>query len=218
MLAALTALLAAFFCPQAQKVAADFAQLRKDPAALRLKPLPACAEEKVQGVDLFESRLTAFGDRLLQLRANGCGVRSLRIAVLVPTDGGLCKLTGEDLSLDQKEDDKPCENPGPLPRALDFVKGNLRVSDQSGSCGDPDGSTSSRKLSLFSVQGWQLKKIFETPLWDSTTQAQGRQLVQSWKVTFGEAAIRVQRCVEGGQCEEPDEYVYSKPGGKYVRK
>jgi hypothetical protein len=218
MLAALTALLAAFFCPQAQKVAADLSQLKKDPSALRLKPLPDCAEEKVQGVDLFESHLTAAGDRLLQLRAHGCGVQSLRIAVLVPIDGGVCRLSGEDLSLDQKEDDKPCENAGKLPRALDFVKNTLQVRDQSGSCGDPDGSASSRKLSLFNVQGWQLKKIFETPLWDSTTQAQGRQLVQTWKVTFGEARLTVQRCVEGGQCEEPDELVYSKPGGKYVRK
>jgi hypothetical protein len=217
MLAALP-LLAAFFCPQAQKLAADFAQLKKDPSALHLKPLPECAEEEVQGVDLFESHLTASGDRLLQLRARGCGVESLRIAVLVPTDGGLCRLSGEDLSIDQKEDDKPCENPGKLPRALELVKGTLRVRDQGGSCGDPDGSTSSRKLSLFNVQGWQLRKIFETPLWDSTTQAQGRQLVQTWKVTFGEARLTVQRCVEGGQCEEPDEFVYSKPGGKYVRK
>jgi hypothetical protein len=211
-------LLAAFFCPPAQRVSAGFEQLKKDPAALRLKALPACAEEKLEGVDLFESRLTAAGDKVLQVRARGCGVQSLRIAVLVPTEGGVCKLGGEDLSLDQKLDDKPCEKPGRLPRTLDFVKGTLQARDQGGSCGDPDGVSSSRKLSIFNVQGWQLKKIFETPLWDSTTQAQGRQLVQTWKVSFGEGKLTTQRCVEGGQCEEPDEFVYSKPGGKYVRK
>ncbi|HEX4385832.1 MAG TPA: hypothetical protein VH083_22900 [Myxococcales bacterium] len=212
-------LLAAFFCPPAQRVAAGFAQLKQDQAPLQLKALPGCAEEQVEGVDLFASRLTGAGDKVLQVRARGCGVRSLRIAVLVPIEGGVCKLSGEDLSLDQKEDDKPCTDaPGKLPRTLDFVRGTIQVRDQCGSCGDPDGSASSRKLSIFNVQGWQLKKIFETPLWDSTTQAQGRQLVQTWKVTFAGGKLTTQRCVEGGQCEDPDEFIYSKPGGKYVRK
>lgn len=209
-------LLAAFFCPPAQRIAADFARLKKDPAKLLLKALPACA--KPQGVDLFDAHLTAFGDKLLQVRARGCGVQSLRIAVLVPIDGGVCKLSGEDLSVDQDEKDKPCEKAAKQPRTLDFVNGSLQVRDQSGSCGDPAGSTSSTKLSVFNVQGWHLKKIFETPLWDSTTQAQGRQLVQRWKVTFGEGTVSTQRCVIGGECEEPDDFVYSKPGGKYVRK
>jgi hypothetical protein len=211
-------LLAAFFCPPVQRFAADFAQLKQDSSPLKLKALPVCAEEKVQGVDLFESHLTAEGDRVLQLRARGCGVQSLRIAVLVPFEGGVCKLTGADLSLDQDENDKPCEGAASLPRTLRFANGILQVRDQSGSCADPAGSTSSTKLSLFNVQGFQLKKIFETPIWDSTTQAQGRQLVQRWKVSFAEGTLKVQRCIEGGACEDPDEFVYSKPGGKYVRK
>lgn len=134
--------------------------------------------------------------------------------------------------LDQDEKDKPCseppigearrrgalESPAKLPRTLDFVKGVVQVRDQSGSCGDPSGFTSSTKLSVFNVQGRQLRKIFETPLWDSTTQAQGRQLVQRWKVSFGEGSLQVKRCIEGGECDDPEEFVYSKPGGKYVRK
>ena len=110
------------------------------------------------------------------------------------------------------------ESPAKLPRTLDFVKGVVQVRDQSGSCGDPSGFTSSTKLSVFNVQGRQLRKIFETPLWDSTTQAQGRQLVQRWKVSFGEGSLQVKRCIEGGECDDPEEFVYSKPGGKYVRK
>ena len=209
-------LFAAFFCPPDQRIPVGPAQLQADPAPLRFKPLPEGAT--VLGIDLFDSRLTPYGDKLLQVRARGAGKQSLRVAVLVPVEGGVCRLSGDDLSLDQDEDDRPCEKPGKLPRTFDFARGTLRVKDQSGSCADPAGSTSSRKLSLFNVQGWELKKIFETPLWDSTTQGQGRQLVQRWKVELGEGTIRVQRCVEGGGCEEPDLWVYSKPAGKYLHK
>ena len=61
------------------------------------------------------------------------------------------------------------------------------------------------KSVVYEAQGWQLKKIFETPLFDSTTQAQGRQLVTRWKISLGKVVpkeIAVQRCVEGAsQCE-----------------
>ncbi|HTO97868.1 MAG TPA: hypothetical protein VMK66_12545 [Myxococcales bacterium] len=256
MLAAL-ALLAAFACPEDQKLRLDLkdwkaALLAAGPgsdeqhlalAALRFQSVPGdggpeadCAgKPAVEGVDVFEANLTGQKDKLVQARFRMCKgdkeneTQALRIAVLVPLgEGQLCKLEGEDLSLDRRASDRPCENPGKLPRTLDFVeltaKGRrvVQAKDPSGSCEDPAGNTSSITTAFFEAQGAALKKIFETPLYDSTTQAQGRQLVARWKLTFGNAfprEIRLQRCVEGAsQCEEPDVYVYAKAGGKYVRK
>jgi len=256
MIAAL-ALLAAFACPEDQKLRLDLkewkaALLAAKPgsdeqhfalAALRFQSVPGdnapdaeCADKPVvEGVDLFSANLTGQDDKLVQARFRVCKgdkeneTQALRIAVLVPLpDGRLCKLEGEDLSIDQRASDKPCENPGKLPRTLDFVeltqKGRkvVQTKDQSGSCGDPAGSTSAIRAIFFEPQGAALKKIFETPLYDSTTQAQGRQLVARWKLSFGPTfpkEMSVQRCVDGAsQCEDPDVYVYARAGGKYVRK
>ena len=78
------------------------------------------------------------------------------------------------------------------------------------------------KTAIFEAQGAALKKIFETKLYDSTTQAQGRQLVARWKLTLGKTVpkeITVQRCIEGAsQCEDPDVYEYARAGGKYLHK
>ena len=250
----LLALLAAFTCPDDQKLNVDLkawkaALLKAAPGsdeqkygirALRLQPIHGdaeadCADKPiVEGVDIFEANLTGEKDKLVQVRARTCKgdkeneTQSLRIADLVPLTGSgqLCKLEGEDLSVDQRATDRPCENPGKLPRTLDLVEltqaGHkvVQTKDQSGSCEDPNGSTSSIKSAVYEAQGWQLKKIFETQLFDSTTQAQGRQLVTRWKLSFGSVVpkqITVQRCVDGAsRCEEPDVFVYSKAGGKYV--
>jgi hypothetical protein len=254
---ALAALLAAFTCPEDQKLRLDLkewktamraAQPGSDEqhfalAALRFQSVPGdnapdaeCADKPVlEGVDLFEANLTGQMDKVVQARFRVCKgdkqneTQALRIAVVVPlADGRLCKLAGEELSIDQRASDRPCEKPGKLPRTLDFVeltaKGRkvVQTTDQGGSCDDPAGTTSSMKTAFFESQGAELKKIFETPLYDSTTQAQGRQLVAKWKLSFGPALpkeITVQRCVEGAsQCEEPDAYMYARAGGKYVRK
>ncbi|HZX95581.1 MAG TPA: hypothetical protein VFE90_13750 [Myxococcales bacterium] len=252
---AAVALLAAFICPGDQKLRLDLkewkaALLKAEPGsdeqkyavrALRFQSIPGdagpeadCADKPViEGVDVFEANLTGEKDKLVQVRARACKgdkeneTQSLRIADLVPlAEGQLCKLEGADLSVDQRASDRPCENPGKLPRTLSLVeltqKGRkvVQTRDQAGSCDDPGGRTSSVKTVIYEAQGWQLKKIFESPLYDSTTQAQGRQLVASWKLSFGKTVpkeISVQRCVEGAsKCEEPDVFVYSKPGGKYV--
>ena len=145
---------------------------------------------------------------------------SLRIAVLVPLEKGeLCKLDGEDLSIDQLASDRPCPpaKAAKLPRTLDFAHGRVQVSDQSGSC-EAKGLDQQHQDGADDVQGWSLKKIFATPTWDSTTKAQGRQLIQRWKVDITGAGISVQRCIEGGERDDPEEWVYSKPGGKYLRK
>lgn len=209
--------------------------------ALRLPGFPGdngpdaeCGEKPViEGVDLFDANLTGEKDKLVQVRARSCKgdkeneTQSLRIADVVPLPGGqLCLLEGEDLSLDQRASDRPCANAGKLPRTLDLVELThagrkvVQTRDQSGSCADPNGNASAVKSVLYEAQGAKVKKIFETPLYDSTTQAQGRQLETRWKVSFGKTVpkeIVVQRCVEGAsQCEEPDVFVYSKAGGKYV--
>ncbi len=250
-------LAAAFVCPEDQRLRLDLkewkaAVVAAKPgtdeqhfalAALRFQSVPGddapeadCADKPLlEGVDVFDANLTGQNDKLVQARFRVCKgdkaneTQALRIAVVVPIGGGqLCKLEGEDLSVDRRASDKPCENPGKLPRTLDFVeltqKGHrvVQTKDQSGSCDDPAGNTSSIKTAFFEAQGAALKKIFETPLYDSTTQAQGRQLIARWKLTLGTAfpkELSVQRCVEGAsQCEEPDVYVYAKAGGKYVRK
>jgi hypothetical protein len=250
------ALAAAFVCPEDQKLRLDLkewkaAMLAAKPgtdeqhfalAALRFQSVPGddapeadCADQPVlEGVDLFEAHLTGQDDKLVQARFRVCKgdkaneTQALRVAVVLPIGGGqLCKLAGEDLSVDRRANDRPCENAGKLPRTLDFVELTQRgrkvvqTKDQSGSCDDPAGNTSSIKTAFFEAQGAALKKIFETPLYDSTTQAQGRQLVARWKLTLGTPLpkeIRVQRCVEGASCEEPDVYWYARAGGKYVRK
>ena len=251
------ALLAAFACPEDQKLRLDLkawkaALLAAQPgsddqhrslAALRFQSVPGddapeaeCAERPVvEGIDIFEANLTGQKDKLVQARFRVCKgdkeneTQALRIASLVPLPGGqLCKLEGEDLSVDRRANDKPCENPGKLPRTLDFVELTqpgrkvVQTRDHSGSCGDPSGNTSAIKAAFYEAQGAGLKKIFETQIYDSTTQAQGRQLVARWKLTYGPAlpkSISVQRCVEGASaCEEPDVYEYAKAGGKYVRK
>jgi hypothetical protein len=199
-------------------------------------PEADCADKPVlEGVDVFDANLTGERDKLVQARFRVCKgdraneTQALRIAVVVPLAGGqLCKLEGEDLSLDRRASDKPCENAAKLPRTLDFLeltrKGRrvVQTNDQSGSCGDPAGNSSSVKAAWFEAQGAALKKIFETPLLDSTTQGQGRQLIARWKVSYGASFpkdIRVQRCIEGAtECEEPDLYEYARAGGKYVRK
>src|SRR3954471_7654263 len=250
---AVLALVAAFTCPDDQKLKLDLkawraALLKAEPGsdeqkygirALRLQSIHGDAEAEcadkpvIEGIDVFEANLTGEKDKLVQIRARSCKgdkeneTQSLRIADLVALpDGQLCKLEGEDLSVDQRASDRPCENPGKLPRTLDLVELTrpgrkvVQTRDQAGSCDDPGGRTSSVKTVIYEAQGWQLKKIFESPLYDSTTQAQGRQLVASWKLSFGKTVpkeISVQRCVEGAsKCEEPDVFVYSKPGGKYV--
>ena len=71
-------------------------------------PEADCADKPVlEGVDLFEANLTAQKDKLVQARFRVCKgdkaneTQALRIAVVVPlADGQLCKLEGEDLSLD----------------------------------------------------------------------------------------------------------------------
>jgi len=247
----------AFACPQDQKLEVDLkawkaAMLAARPgtddqlytlAALRLQSVPGdnapeapCARKPViEGIDIFEANLTGERDKLVQARFRVCKgdkeneTQALRIAILVPlADGQLCKLDGEDLSLDQRASDKPCENAGKLPRTLDFVeltrKGRrvVQTTDQSGSCDDPAGNTGAVKTAFFEAQGAALKKIFEAQIYDSTTQAQGRQLVARAKLTLGKAVpkeITVQRCIEGAsQCEDPDVYEYARAGGKYVRK
>jgi hypothetical protein len=256
MVAAL-ALLAAFACPEDQKLRVDLkawkAALIAAPAgsddqhrslaALRFPSVPGddapeadCAQTPVvEGVDIFEANLTGQKDKLVQVRFRVCKgdkeneTQALRIASVVPLpDGQLCKLEGEDLSVDRRASDKPCENPGKLPRTLDFLELTqqgrkvVQVKDQGGSCADPAGRTSAVKTAFYEAQGAALKKIFESPLYDSTTQAQGRQLVARWKLTYGKElprTISVQRCVEGASaCEEPDVYEYARAGGKYVRK
>ena len=256
MLAAL-ALLAAFSCPEDQKLRLDLrewkaAMLAARPgtdeqhyalAALRFQSVPGddapeadCADRPaLEGVDVFDANLTGQKDKLVQARFRVCKgdkeneTQALRIAVLVPLGGGqLCKLEGEDLSIDRRASDRPCENPGKLPRTLEFLELTSRgrrvvqTRDQGGSCGDPAGNTSSIQTAFFEAQGAALRKIFASPLYDSTTQAQGRQLIARWKLTLGTAfpkEIAVQRCVEGAaQCEEPDVYKYAPAGGKYVRK
>jgi len=98
----------------------------------------------------------------------------------------------------------------------------VQTKDQSGSCDDPAGNASAVKTAFFEAQGPGLKKIFETPLYDSTTQAQGRQLIARWNLSLGKTVpkeITVQRCVQGAsECEAPEVYVYARAGGKYVRK
>ena len=256
MIAAL-ALLAAFACPEDQKLRLDLkewkaALVAAKPgsdeqhyalAALRFRSVPGddapeadCADKPVlEGVDVFEANLTGEKDKLVQARFRVCRgdkeneTQALRIAAVVPLpDGQLCKLEGEDLSIDQRASDRPCENPGKLPRTLDFVelvrpgRRVVQTRDQSGSCGDPAGNTSAIRTALFEAQGAALKKIFEAQLYDSTTQAQGRQLVARTKLSFGKAfpkQISVQRCVEGASaCEDPDVFEYARAGGKYVRK
>jgi hypothetical protein len=256
MIAALL-LAAAFACPEDQKLRLDLkewkaAMLAAEPgseeqlfslAALRFQSVPGdnapdadCADGPViEGVDIFDANLTGQNDKLVQARFRVCKgdkeneTQALRIAVVVPLPGGqLCKLEGEDLSLDQRASDKPCENAGKLPRTLSLIeltrKGRrvVQTKDQSGSCDDPAGNTSALKTAFFEAQGPAIKKIFETPVYDSTTQAQGRQMIARWKLTLGKTLpkeIAVQRCVEGAsQCEEPDVYEYAKAGGKYVRK
>ena len=251
------ALLAAFACPEDQKLRVDLkawkvALLKAPPgsddqhrslAALRFQSVPGddapeaeCAQTPVvEGVDIFEANLTGQKDKLVQARLRVCKgdkeneTQALRIASLVPLpDGQLCKLEGEDLSIDRRASDKPCENAGKLPRTIDFLELTqpgrkvVQTKDQSGSCDDPAGKTSSIKTAFYEAQGAALKKIFETPLYDSTTQAQGRQLVARYKISFGTVvpkSISVERCVEGASaCEEPDVYEYAKAGGKYVRK
>ncbi len=250
---AVLALLAAFTCPADQKLKLDLkawraALLKAEPGsdeqkygirALRLQSIHGDAEAEcadkpvIEGIDVFEANLTGEKDKVVQIRARSCKgdkeneTQSLRIADVVPLPGGqLCKLEGEDLSLDQRASDRPCENPAKLPRTFDLVeltqpgRKAVQTKDQSGSCDDPAGNTSAIKSAVYEAQGWQLKKIFETPLFDSTTQAQGRQLVTRWKVSLGRDVpkeITVQRCVEGAsQCDEPQVFVYSKAGGKYV--
>ena len=256
MLAAL-ALLAAFACPEDQKLRLDLkewkaAMLAARPgsdeqhyalAALRFQSVPEddapeadCADKPVlEGVDVFEANLTGEKDKLVQARFRLCKgdrrneTQALRIAALVPLpDGQLCKLEGEDLSIDQRASDRPCEKPGKLTRALDFVelirpgRKLVQTRDQSGSCDDPAGNTSAIRTAFFEAEGAALKKIFEAQLYDSTTQAQGRQLVARTKLSFGKAfprEISLQRWVEGASsCEEPDVYEYAKAAGKYVRK
>lgn len=251
------ALLAAFTCPEDQKLRLDLkewkaAMLAATPgsdeqhyalAALRFQSVPGndapeadCADKPVlEGVDIFDANLTGMKDKLVQARFRVCkgdkenDTHALRIAAVVPLPGGqLCKLGGEDLSIDQRASDRPCENPGKLPRTLDFVeltKAGRRVvqtKDQSGSCADPAGSTSAIRTVFFEAQGAALRKIFEAQLYDATTQAQGRQLVARTKLSFGKTfpkQISVQRCVEGASaCEDPDVYEYAPAGGKYVRK
>jgi hypothetical protein len=251
------ALLAAFTCPEDQQLRLDLkawkaALLSAKPgsddqhrslAALRFLSVPGdnapeaeCAETPVvEGVDIFEANLTGQKDKLVQARFRVCKgdkeneTQALRIASLVPLpDGRVCKLEGEDLSVDRRASDRPCENPGKLPRTFDFLELTqqgrkvVQAKDQSGSCGDPSGNTTSIKTAFYEAQGAALKKIFESPLYDSTTQAQGRQLVARWKLSYGPAVpkrISVQRCVEGASaCEEPDVYEYARAGGKYVRK
>jgi len=212
-------------------------------AALRLQSVPGdntpdadCADKPViEGVDIFNANLTGQNDKLVQARFRACKgdkeneTQAVRIAVVVPlANGQLCKLEGVDLSLDQRASDKPCENAAKLPRTLDFLeltqKGRkvVQTKDQSGSCEDPAGNTSAVKTAIFEAQGAALKKIFETKLYDSTTQAQGRQLVARWKLTLGKTVpkeITVQRCIEGAsQCEDPDVYEYARAGGKYVHR
>ena len=62
---------------------------------------------------------------------------------------------GEDLSLDQRASDKPCEDPGKLPRTLTLLEVTqqgrkvVQTKDQSGSCDDPAGNTSAIKTAFF---------------------------------------------------------------------
>jgi hypothetical protein len=250
-------LAAAFACPDDQKLRLDLkewkaAMMAAKPgsdeqhyalAALRFQSVPGdntpeaeCGDKPVlEGVDLFEANLTGQKDKLVQARFRVCKgdkaneTQALRIAVVVPlADGQLCKLEGEDLSLDQRASDRPCENPGKLPRTLALLEVTqqgrkvVQTKDQSGSCGDPAGNASAVKTAFFEAQGPGLKKIFETPTYDSTTQAQGRQLIARWKLSLGKTVpkeITVQRCVEGAsECEAPEVYIYARAGGKYVRK
>src|SRR5690348_1326563 len=94
------ALLAAFVCPPTQRVQVDLKEWKKrgsPPETLGLKP--AACEKKI--IDLFDANLTGEGDQVVQARFRCGQTRSLRIAVLVPlADGGMCKLDGEDLSID----------------------------------------------------------------------------------------------------------------------
>lgn len=192
----LLVLVAAFVCPQSQRVA----EWRP--------PVPAGCD-KLQGIDRFDANLTGEGDKLVQARFR-CGKgKALRIAVLVPLpDGGQCKLDGEDLSIDLKQGEK---------RLLDFVEllrpGRKVVQVR-------DLSPGNASLAFFEAQGWSLKKIFFSRTLETIATVHG-ELAARWTVEFGAElpkTIRARRCVDGAPCDEPEVFEYAKAGGKYVKK
>ena len=188
-------LLAAFVCPPTQRVA-------------EWKP-PASAGCTQQGTDTFDANLTGEHDKLVQARFR-CGKgRALRIAVLVPLpDGASCKLDGEDLSIDLKPGSK---------RILDFV--SLTRPDRN-VVQVKDSSEGDATLAFYEAQGWSLKKIFFSQTLETLATAHG-PLPQKWTLQLGPEfpkSIRTQRCVEGAPCDDPEDFVYAKAGGKYVKK
>jgi len=193
----LALLIAAFVCPPSQRVPADW------------KPEAPASCDKLQGTDVFDANLTGEGDKLIQARYRCGQKRALRIAVLVPLpDAGLCRLDGEDLSIDLAAGEK---------RLLDFVELTragrkvVKVRDQS------EGSAS---VAFFEAQGWSLKKIFFSQTLETLATAHG-PLAARWTIELGPElprTIRAQRCVEGAPCDDPEEWQYAKAGGKYVKK
>jgi len=101
--------------------------------------------------------MTGQKDKLVQARFRVCKgdkaneTQALRIAVVVPlADGQLCKLEGEDLSLESARVRRPCEIPASS-RTLTLLEVTqqgrkvVQTKDQSGSCDDPAGSASAVK-------------------------------------------------------------------------
>jgi hypothetical protein len=209
-------------------------------AALRIKTVPEgndgdapCFDKPVvEGVDLFDANLTGQHDKLVQMRFRMCrGTpdewQSLRIATIVPiSERSFCLLAGEDLSVDRALKNRACDKPGKLPLTLAFrevvEKGRnvVETRDEQGVCNDEVRSTQVT-LALFRAEGFSLKKIFETPLYDAHPTGAGRDLVQRWTLSYGKTfpkAIHLERFTEGGEGSDPEDYAWSKTAGKYLGK
>ena len=204
-------------------------------AALRMKAVPEgpdgeadCLQKpRVEGVDIFDSKLTGLGDKLLQVRFRLCkGTpdewQSLRLAVLVPLpEQQWCLLGGEELSADRAPQDLPCGEKLPLTVALKEMveKGRnvVEAHDQSGSCASGAGMTNAR-LALYEAQGPALKKIFESQLAESNGTAGGQVLVQRTRLTLGKTfpkTIHLERCIQA-DCDTIGDFAYAKAEGKYL--